>query len=139
MICDGVGKQTEWQNMAGRGRKNADDSLILALASGKSVPDAANTSGVSERTAYRRLTDPSIRKQIQTLRAEMLAQALGRVVHGMTDAADVLKTLLDAKSESVALGASRALLELGVKLRDSLDLEQRIAALESRNAMRDNP
>ncbi len=118
--------------MAGRGRKNADDMLVLALASGKSVPDAANTGGVSERTVYRRLDDPAFRKKIQTLRAEMLAQTVGRMVDGMTDAADVLRTLLNAKSESVALGASRALLEMGVKLRASLDLEERLAAVEAR-------
>jgi HEAT repeat protein len=49
---------------------------------------------------------------------------------GMTEAADQLRQLLAAESESVRLGAARALLELGVRLRESVDLEARIAALE---------
>jgi hypothetical protein len=133
------GTKTEWQKMAGRGRKNADDTLVLALACGKSVSDAAKTGGVSERSVYRRLDDPAFRKQIQSLRAEMLGQALGRMVDGMTDAADVLRTLLNAKSESVSLGACRALLELGVKLRDTVDLEERLAALEGKAADESKP
>jgi hypothetical protein len=123
--------------MAGSGRKKADETLILALAAGKSVPEAAKTCGVSERTVYRRLDDPAIRKKIQTLRTEMLTQTLGRMVDGMTDAADVLRTLLNAKSESVALGACRAMLELGVRLRDSIEMEERLTAVESRLAERE--
>jgi hypothetical protein len=42
--------------------------------------------------------------------------------------------LLRAKSRSVRLGAARAILELGTKLRESVELEQRIAALEAGRA-----
>jgi hypothetical protein len=41
--------------VAENGRKNVDDALVLALASGLSVPTAAERAGASERTAYRRL------------------------------------------------------------------------------------
>jgi hypothetical protein len=54
---------------------------------------------------------------------------------GMTDAADVLRQLLAAKSESVRLGAARSLLELGVKLRESVELEERLRALEEQIAV----
>ncbi len=52
---------------------------------------------------------------------------------GMADAAAKLRELLTAESESVRLGAARALLELGTKLRDSVELEARLAALEQRH------
>jgi hypothetical protein len=45
--------------VAHRGRKNADEAL--ALASGKSVREAAAEAGVSKRTAHRRLADPGFR------------------------------------------------------------------------------
>jgi hypothetical protein len=51
---------------------------------------------------------------------------------GMTDAANVLRQLLHAQSENVRLGATRSLLELGVKMRESVELEQRLADLELR-------
>jgi HEAT repeat protein len=62
----------------------------------------------------------------------MVARAMGNITEGMTDAATTLRKLLKAKSESVRLSACRALLELGVKLRESVELEERIAELERR-------
>jgi hypothetical protein len=55
----------------------------------------------------------------------------------MARAAGTLAKLLDAEKESVRLGAARALLELGVKLRESVELEQRLAALEQRMSSQD--
>lgn len=117
--------------MAGIGRKNAD-ALALALAAGDSIADAAAKADMGERTAYRRLADPAFRQRIQTLRGEMIGQALGRMAAGMTEAAEVLRALLKADAETVRLGAARSLLDLGVKLRDAAELEQRLAALETR-------
>jgi hypothetical protein len=64
----------------------------------------------------------------------MVARSLGRMADGMSDAADVLRQLLAARSESVRLGAARSLLELGVKLRESVELEERLQALEEQLA-----
>ncbi|MBM3996308.1 MAG: hypothetical protein FJ303_19470 [Planctomycetes bacterium] len=115
--------------MAGNGRRNGD-TLALALAAGDSIADAAAKAGMSERTVYRRLADPAFRKRVQTLRAEMIGRALGRMADGMTLAADVLRELLSADAESVRLGAARSILDLGLKLRDATETEDRLAALE---------
>ena len=53
----------------------------------------------------------------------MVSTALGRMADGMAEAADVLRGLLNAESESVRLGAARSLMELGAKLRESTGLE----------------
>ena len=60
-----------------------------------------------------------------------MQRALARLADGMTEAADVLRQLLAAESEAVRLGAARSLLELGVKLREPVELEERLAALEA--------
>jgi hypothetical protein len=62
----------------------------------------------------------------------MVDKALGRLADAMTEAADVLRNLLASEDERVRLPAARALLELGVKLRESVELEERLAALEER-------
>src|SRR4051812_36093119 len=113
-------------------RKRGDDALALALAAGKTLRDAAAIAGVAERTATRRWADPVFRSHVAELRADMMARALGQIADGMTDAATTLRKLLKAKSESVQLGACRALLEMGVKLRESVEMEARIAELERR-------
>jgi hypothetical protein len=126
----GVTKQSG-QTMAHRGRRNADEALALAVASGQTLRDAAGTAGVSERTAARRWADPAFRGRVSQLRGEMVQRSLGRMADGMTEAADVLRQLLAAESETVRLGAARSLLELGVRLRESVELEDRIHALEA--------
>jgi hypothetical protein len=118
--------------MAHRGRRNADDALALALAAGKTARDAAAELGVGERTVARRLADPGFRLRVNTLRGEMTQRAAGRLADGMATAADTLRGLLNAESDAVKLGAARSLLELGAKLRESVELEERLANLERR-------
>jgi hypothetical protein len=115
--------------VAHRGRRNADEALALALASGQTLRAAA-AAGVAERTATRRWADPAFRRRVSELRGELVAQALGGVADGMADAAATLRALLGADSENVRLGAARALLELGVKLRENVELQERLQALE---------
>jgi hypothetical protein len=114
-----------------RGRKNADESLQGALAVGKTIRQAAALAGVSERTVNRRLQDTAFRRRIEELRAGMVQEALGKMADGMSDAAATLRKLLKAKGESVRLGAARSILELGSKLRESVELESRLQALEA--------
>jgi hypothetical protein len=118
--------------MAGNGRRNADEALAVAIASGRTLRDAAAGAGVSERTARRRHEDTAFRARVVELRGAMLQQSLGRMAGGMAEAADVLRGLLKADSESVRLGACRAMLELGVKLRETVDHAERLQALEAR-------
>jgi hypothetical protein len=117
--------------VAHRGRSNADEALALGVATGKSLREAAAAAGIGERTATRRWADPAFRRRVAELRGDMVARSLGRLADGMADAADTLRALLRAEGDSVRLGAARALLELGTKLREGVELEERLAALEA--------
>jgi hypothetical protein len=119
--------------MADNGLRKRDDALALALASGQTLRDAAAGAGIGERTATRRWADATFRRRVQELRAEMTSRALGKLANGQAEAADVLRQLLAAGTPpAVRLGACRALLELGCKLRESVELETRLTALEAR-------
>lgn len=121
--------------MAGHsGRASADETLATALAAGRTVKAAAELAGVSERTATRRTGDPAFRRRVSRIRGDMLSQAVGRVVDGMSEAADVLRALLKADSEYVRLAAASRLLELGPKGREASDVEERLRALEGETA-----
>src|SRR5262249_9159780 len=99
---------------------------------------AARQANLAPRTAYRRLAQPGFRREVDGLRADMVGQALGRLTEGMTAAADTLRALLSARSESVRLAAARSILELGPRLRrpprrgGAGALAQRRRALEDR-------
>jgi hypothetical protein len=102
----------------------------LALASGQTVRDAAQLAGIGERTATRRVADPDFRRRVAELRGEMVARAMGRLADASVTAVETLRSLLAAEGESPRLGAAKAILELGTKLRENVELEQRLVTLE---------
>ncbi len=112
--------------------KAADEPLILALACGATIEAAARQCGVSDRTIRRRLSEPAFLARLQQARADMVKRSAGLLTAA---AGESVRTLLALQKESappaVRLGAARAVLELGVKVRELVDLEARIASLES--------
>jgi hypothetical protein len=118
--------------VAHRGRRNADDALALALARGATLRDAAAEVGVGERTATRRWADADFRRIVLRYRADMAGRAVGELADGMSAAARTLRALLDCESPAIQLGAARSLLEISMKAREALDLEERTRALEDR-------
>jgi hypothetical protein len=124
--------------MAGNVLKNdlltpKQEAAALSLAAGRTIDQAARDGGAGGRTVRTWLHDrPAFARRVQELRAEMTSRALGRLLDNMASAAETLGHLSrKGKSEMVRLGAARALIELGHKLRESVELEERIAALEA--------
>ena len=114
--------------------KNLDAALALAAA-GKPA-DVAQQFGVSRRTVDRWLSEPAFRRIVWDLRQQMVAAAVGRMADHMTLAADALVKLLDSDDAAVRLRACRAILSLGLRLHDAVDLEERLRALEDEAARR---
>lgn len=109
------------------------EAVALALAAGSTYEEAGRKAGAGVTTIKRWLSEnPALPARVRELRVEMTARALGKLIDGMASAADTLGYLSrKAKNEMTRLGAARALLELAVKMRESIELEERIAALES--------
>jgi hypothetical protein len=121
--------------MAQRGRQQADEALLLALACGATVENAARLVGVSPRIAHRRLADAAFRRRLQSARVDMVQRAAAMLTAAALEAVKTLLTLQQpAVSPAVRLGAARAVLELGMKLREFADLEERLAPLEQQLA-----
>ena len=117
--------------MSRNGRHSADDSLLMALACGATVENAARQAGVSPRTAYRRLADAAFRQRLQTLRGDMVSRTAGTLTAAASEAVRTLLELMkNPTSSAVRLGAARAVLEIGMKLREMADLEARLTVLE---------
>jgi hypothetical protein len=117
---------------AGRKRK-ADAALAVALACGATPESAAQKAGVSVRTAYRRLADAVFRAQVNEVRAEVVRRSTDMFTAAGLSAIKTLMTLQEsAASESVRLGAARAVVELGCKLREKTETTARIAAMEGK-------
>jgi len=114
--------------LSGRGR--TDDLLLAALAAGSPIEEAARTAGTSTRTAYRRLANPTFARRLAHARDEVLTAALGELVDYASDAITTLRSLLNASDDRIRLAAAKATLEQLLRLRETLTLGQRLAALE---------
>jgi len=113
-------------------RQNADPMLINALAAGKSVPAAAAEAGISRATAFRRLQDPEIPRQVDELRENLTEVALDKLCHAAEPACKRLNVLLDgAASENVQLSAARTILDHMFTIRNFHKLQDRIRELEA--------
>jgi hypothetical protein len=108
------------------------EALALRLAAGQSVRAAARSCKVGERTAHRWLDeDPRFRARVQELRERLFSRAVGVLTRLAGKAARKLDELLDNFKASIALGACRTVLEAGPRLRELIDFEERLAALEA--------
>jgi hypothetical protein len=121
--------------MADSGSFNSDDQLVIALASGRfSVKQAACDFRVSERTIYRRLSEPAFRKRVEEIRRYSLENSISKLSAGAILAAQTMLDLLKSDAPpATRLAASRAILEFGSRLRETNDLDVRLCALEDRN------
>ena len=113
-------------------RAKSDQKLLHALVCGATVEGAARQAGVSERTVFRRQQDPAFQAELQAARQENV----GRTTAMLTAASiESVKTLLRLQGEdmppAVQLGAAKAILDLGLKHRESTELYERVAAIEA--------
>jgi hypothetical protein len=121
------------------GKKTGDEALLLALASGLSVPKAAATAGVSERTAYRRLRELAFRSRVAETRVEIVSATVGRLAALGSASADALEKLLKSKAEPVRLGAARTALEYMFKSNEQQTLARQLDDLRAEvEAMKKN-
>ncbi len=118
--------------MPHRGKRNADEVLLLALACGATAEQAALQAGLSARTVQRRQADPAFQRRLQGARDDIVKRATGLVTAATLEAVQTLRGLQHPSvPASVRLGAARAVLELSMKMRESADLAARIEALEA--------
>jgi hypothetical protein len=121
--------------MAGGVRSNADSLLIAALAAGATNEDAAAQAGVSVRTLQRRLAEPGFKQKVDQARSDLIFRAVGALADASSEAAQTLRDLLASDRPSVQLGAAKAILDLGIKVREHAELADRIEALEAAQGM----
>jgi hypothetical protein len=111
----------------------ANPSLLIALACGASVKNAARKAGVSERTVYRRLADPAFQQQLENFHTETMQRAAAMLTSLSAGAINTLGALLDPGVQSAVRHKSAcSILQLGHEQREKMELEERLAALEQR-------
>jgi hypothetical protein len=113
------------------------DRLILAVAAGESIADAARAADVSLRSAQRYLSRPTAKTRIAQIRDQMFAEAVQTLASSAGAAARAMRELIDSQDERVRLSAARSVLEIGPTLFEFSDVAQRLAAIEEKDRQRE--
>lgn len=106
--------------------------LIEAVAHGVSCREAARLAGCCPKTVERHRLKPDFRKAVDDFRGAMLGDASGKLCKAAGASVETLEKLLNDESSAVRLGASRAILENAIRVREIVALEGRILDLEAR-------
>lgn len=117
--------------MKRRNRQQTDHVLLMALACGSTIENAAVKAGVSAHIVRRRLSSPEFTKKVRDMKAGMVQRTAAVLTAAASEA---VKTLLELQAPTfppgVRLNAARSIIELGTRLRENAELQDRIAALE---------
>jgi hypothetical protein len=105
------------------------DRAVLALINQPSVPKAAESCGVPERTLYRWLEEPVFREAFRSVRRKAFDQAASLNLRFMAMAVNTLaKVAADAHaSDNARVAASSAILKFG---RESIELDELLERVE---------
>jgi transposase-like protein len=107
------------------------EGAALALARGRTISETSAETGVSERTLYAWRQEAEFKVLVQKFRHDLFDSVAGKLSSFAGKAADALESLLSCGVESCRLGAAKAVLESALRLREVLDIEERVVALEN--------
>lgn len=107
---------------------------LEALLDGASIQDAASAAGVNRKTVARWLQEPAYWKLYQVNSARSLELAARRLTGKLDMAVDMLTSVMEDEDApaGVRLRAAQQVIDGSLKLLDTADFAERLAALEAR-------
>jgi hypothetical protein len=110
------------------------ERFATLIAAGRSLHSAASEVGVSDRQAYTWKNMPGFAALVARHQRELFAQAVAGLAGSLGQAVASLVALLGSADEKIVLASARAIISDLVTLRNAVDVESRLAALEQRSA-----
>ncbi len=105
--------------------------MLAALAAGATNEQASRMAGVSEATVRRRLQEPDFQRRLAEIQRDAVNGATAALGAIALRAVTALSELLGGGTPpAVRLGAARAVLEIGGRLREERDLAARLQQVE---------
>jgi hypothetical protein len=106
--------------------------LANALIQEKTVKEAAEAAGISERTAHRRMKSPDFQSLVDQHSIKVLMHGIYRFLLGFPLAVETLVNLLNDDSPSIRRMASQAVIDYTHKFTDSILFASRMEELAGR-------
>lgn len=110
---------------------------IAAILSEPTVRQAAESAKVSEASLYRWMADPEFSAALKDARSRALESTLSSLQGASGKAVETLHSVMDdpEASASSKVMAARTILEMSLRARDLIEVEDRLRALEMRLAL----
>jgi len=107
------------------------EAAITALLTCASIGKAAEVTGVSERTLRSWLRDPEFKAAFRAARRQVVEAAVGQLQRATGAAVRTLRRNLSCGKAAVEVRAALGIIEQSIKAVELIDLDDRVAALES--------
>jgi len=105
--------------------------LAIVIARGHCVRKWARSNGVPERTAYRRASEPEVRRMVEICRRRTLDRAIGRVNRRTTWVTDRIALIAkEADSQSLQFRALPSIISDVMAVSKFSNIEHRLTELE---------
>lgn len=118
--------------------KENDEKILLALLNSATIAEAAEKSGVSERTVFRRLADKDFQSEWRSARRTAVETAVNQLQSGMSKAVKVLLQDLKDKNPAIRIRAAKLILEHSRLGLETFDFIARVEKLEAIMDSREN-
>ena len=107
--------------------------VITALLTSPSITEAAQISGIPERTIFHWLNEAGFKAAYQAAKREAFNQSLARLQQASSGAVTVLASVMIDPHErgSIRVSAAKIILEFAIKSVEIEDLQTRLEVLES--------
>ena len=108
--------------------------FVAAMLTARTIGEAAQAAGVTERTGKRYLKIPAVKVALGHALDSAMTQATSRAVTAMSEALETLEAIHrdEGTPAPTRVSAARAILQACPKLREAMDLAQRVAEMEER-------
>ena len=111
-------------------------TVLRALLENETIRAAARAAGVSPGVVYRLLKDPAFTEALEAARRACFDEALGKLKGSSAKAVDRLVHIMGMDDIAEARRAAQAIITLTLRAAETIEIEQRLGALERRVAGR---
>lgn len=110
----------------------SDEKILSAMLENPTVEAAAAACNISKATIYRRLQESEFKAEYTKRRRQLVEVACGALQGRLGEAVEALSEIMnDGTAGKIArVQAARAVLEIGIKTVETLDILPRLEALE---------
>jgi hypothetical protein len=130
-----VKTENSGRNGGGQELTTRQVSVLPALASTRTITEAAQRSGVGRTTIHRWLQNPVFVAELAMWQQDVVERARLKLANHMVHAVDVLGELLDSENDSIRRQAARDILGLVLDLEKHFEVVQRIEKVEEAVAL----